>query len=117
MILSTPATAQTPQGVSLIRLIATPEAFNGKLIRVIGYVRIEFEHYAIYVHREDDQFKILKNGIALDLPADVIARRTEYDGKYVLLEGTFDSTRRGHMSASSGLIGAIRRFQEWPPRR
>ena len=36
------------ENISLIRLIATPEKYDGKRIQVIGYLHIEFEGTAIY---------------------------------------------------------------------
>jgi hypothetical protein len=38
-------------------------------------------------------------------------------GRYVLLEGTFDPTNRGHMSLFSGAIVDISRGTDWSPSR
>jgi len=48
--------------VSLIKLIATPEKYNGKRIQVIGYLHLEFEGNAIYLHKEDEEAGLSKNG-------------------------------------------------------
>ena len=37
--------------VSLIRLIANPEKYHGKKIQVTGYINLEFEGDAIYLHK------------------------------------------------------------------
>jgi hypothetical protein len=37
--------------VSLIQLIATPERYHGKFVEVIGYMNLEFEGNAIYLHK------------------------------------------------------------------
>jgi len=42
-LLVAPIQAQQPTDVTLIQLIANPEKFDGKLIRVIGFLRLEFE--------------------------------------------------------------------------
>ena len=39
----TPLPAEDPADVSLIQLIANPQMFDGKLVRVIGFLRLEFE--------------------------------------------------------------------------
>jgi hypothetical protein len=102
-----------PLDVSLIQLVATPERYDGKLVRAIGYVRLEFEHYAIYPHRSDDEVGIARNGIALSLSDELLRRRTEFDARYVLLVGIFDARKHGHLGAFNGQIGSIRRFEEW----
>ncbi len=40
------------ENTSLIRLIATPEKYDGKTIQVIGYLHLEFEGDAIYLIRK-----------------------------------------------------------------
>ena len=59
------------QDVSLIQLIAQPEKFEGTRVRLIGFLRIEFEGNAIYLHREDFDHGIAKNGLWVDLPIDL----------------------------------------------
>src|SRR4051794_20900429 len=56
---------QQPLSVSLLQLIATPDAFDGKYVRVHGFVRIEHEGTAIYLHREDAELMLTKNGLWL----------------------------------------------------
>lgn len=60
-----PGPDDTVQDVSLIQLIAQPEKFEGKRVRFIGFLRIEFEGNAIYLHREDFDHGITKNGLWL----------------------------------------------------
>lgn len=48
------------QDVSVIQLISTPELFNGKDVRVIGFLHLEFEGDAVYVHRDDFDHAIEK---------------------------------------------------------
>jgi hypothetical protein len=54
---------QSDVHVSLIHLIANPEAFDGKPVSVMGFFRYEFEGTALYVHREDYEHALSKNGI------------------------------------------------------
>jgi hypothetical protein len=44
-----PATAAEPENATLVQLIADPQKFDGKLIQVIGFLRLEFEgmHYVL----------------------------------------------------------------------
>ena len=49
------------ENVSLVKLIANPEKYNGKRIQVIGYLHLEFEGNAIYLHEEDFKRRISAN--------------------------------------------------------
>src|SRR5689334_5615455 len=48
---------------SIIQLIARPELYDGKLVRVIGFIHFEFEGDGIYVHKEDWEHHIYDNGL------------------------------------------------------
>jgi hypothetical protein len=109
-----PAVAsEQPLDVSLVQLIANPEDYHGKVIRVIGYVRLEFEGDAIYLHQDDGMLGIYKNGLWIDVTYDIRKKEEEFDRKYVLVEGTFNSERTGHFGLFSGTIEKIKRFQKW----
>ena len=108
-----PKSTTYPQDVSIIQLIATPEKYEGVLIRVIGYLRLEFEGNDIYLSQEDFINGILKNALGVDVNKNMM----KYFGKnylgYCLIEGVFDSTSKGHMNACSGTIKNITRFMKW----
>ncbi len=55
--------AAEPVDVTLVQLIANPEKFDGKSIRVIGFLRLEFEGNVLYLHREDYEHAILGDGM------------------------------------------------------
>ena len=55
-----------PQDVSIIQLIATPEKFDGKFVSLIGFLCIAFEGDSIYLHREDLEKGIPRNGLWVD---------------------------------------------------
>jgi len=55
--------ALEPTGVTLVQSIANPEKFNGRLIRVVGFLRLGFEGNVLYLHREDYENAIFGNGI------------------------------------------------------
>lgn len=98
---------------SIVALIANPDRYDGKLVRIIGFLRIEFEGNAIYLHQSDYEHAISKNG----LWAEIDMARKELDQKYVLVEGTFDAGNHGHMGMFSGAITNIRRAQVWSEKR
>jgi hypothetical protein len=108
-----PSVAVEPVDVSLVQLIANPKDHDGQIVRVIGFVRLEFEGNAIYLHQEDYKHGVSKNGLWIDVSDDIRKRRAEYDRKYVLIEGTFSAKDKGHMDMFSGSIQKISRFQLW----
>ncbi len=101
--------------VSIIKLISNPEKFDGKYVRLIGFVRVAFEGDAIYLHEDDYKYGLTKNGLWLNLIKDTYEKQSrKFDRKYVLVEGTFSAKDRGHMGLYSGAIENIKRFQVWP---
>ena len=110
--LARPMTA-APTDVSIVQLIANPQAYDGIHVRVIGFLRIEFEGNGLYLHEDDFKHGIAKNGLWVDVSDDMIGRRAQLDKKYVLIEGTFDAKMTGHMGLWSGSIQKITRCQAW----
>lgn len=113
-LLSVPLNADEPTDVTLVQLIANPEKFDGKTIRVIGFLRLEFEGDVLYLHREDYENAILGDGIWVDTTAQMTKQKKALNMHYVLLEGTFSANDRGHMGMWSGTIKKIRRAMVWP---
>jgi hypothetical protein len=105
------------QHISLINLIATPEKFHGKLVRVQGVANFEFEGNALFLHKED--FKIgTKNAVwlspdATTLKIDETTLAKDFNGKYVVVEGIFDMNDHGHMDLFSGSISPVSSIASW----
>ena len=109
-----PGPDDTVQDVSLIQLIAQPEKFEGKRVRFIGFLRLEFEGNAIYLHREDFDHGISKNGLWINVPSDMTKNQhLEVNMRYVICVGVFRAGGRGHMGMNSGEISDVRRLQFW----
>jgi len=109
--------ASEPQDISLIQLIATPELFNGREIRVIGFLHLEFEGDALYLHREDFEHSITQNSIAIELsqPQDRVWRKL--GDQYAIIEGKFSSISKGHLGARPGSLQEITRLGGWRIKR
>ncbi|MDR7272968.1 hypothetical protein J2X20_005653 [Pelomonas saccharophila] len=109
------ATAVSAQSVdvSLISLIATPREFDGKQVRVIGFARLEFEGNAIYLHREDYLQGITKNGLWLDVERLPKKSAASANNQYVIVEGVFSMTDKGHLGLWSGSIQKVTRMDPW----
>ena len=102
------------ENVSMVQLIATPEKFDGKFVRVIGFLNLEFEGDALYLHRED-LVQSLDNCVWVHR-TDVMERdRKKLNRHYVMIEGNFDAQDHGHMGMFGGAIKDITRIETWPP--
>jgi hypothetical protein len=98
------------QEVSIISLISNPEKYNGSRVRIIGYLNMEYENDAIYLHKEDYDLKINKNSIGIE----ILRRQRDslnskgYNNKYVFVEGTFNMHRANEGSFNSSVVKITR---------
>jgi hypothetical protein len=101
--------------VSLIKLISNPEKYDGKTIQVIGYLNLEFEGNAIYLHKEDYENGLTKNGFWVDFSREIQSRKTlnDYSKRYVIIVGTFKMKDQGHMGLFGGTLENIDRLDIW----
>jgi hypothetical protein len=116
-LLAVPIKAEEPVDVTLVQLIANPEKFDGKLVRVIGFLRLEFEGNVLYLHREDYENAILGDGIWVDVTPEITKQSKTLNMHYVLFVGIFSSSDKGHMGMWSGTIKKIRRAELWRSHR
>lgn len=87
--------ASEPTNVTMVQLIANPVQFDGKIIRVIGFLRLEFEGNVLYLHHYENA--LLGDGIWVDVTPQITKRSKTLNMHYVLLEGVFSSKEHGHM--------------------
>jgi hypothetical protein len=100
--------------VSIVQLIANPAQFDHKKVRIIGYLHLEFEGDAIYLHKEDMSTHIYENSVWINTPRDMTAeQRAALNNHYVLCTATFTSQRRGHMGMFAGELSDIVRLEVW----
>jgi hypothetical protein len=100
-----------PLDVSIIQLVANPAVYDGKVVRLIGFIHFEFEGNAIYLHKEDYDHAITNDGLWVDLAPGFSAK--ECQGRYVIIEGTFRANDHGHMGMWSGAVRGITRCDPW----
>jgi hypothetical protein len=100
--------------VSIVELIANPAKYDGKRVRLMGYIHFEFEGNGIYLHKDDHQFSLGYNGLWVEWAARA-TRSSECQDTYALIEGTFRASHRGHMGLRSGAVTDMTRCMKWPP--
>jgi len=103
------------QDVSMVALLANPDAFNGKNIHVVGAINLEFENRMLCLHSEDIAKGLEKNCIWVRFDNDALLKSEEdlllFKNYYVIVEGTFDSS-----SKDSRCSGALTRISRIDPK-
>jgi hypothetical protein len=102
-----------PQEVSVVQLIATPERFEGRRVRAVGFCHFAFEEQSLYLHREDADLLNARNAVWL-------AATGAYGGlndTFVLVEGTFTAQSHGHLGAWPGELKDVTRLERAGTRR
>jgi hypothetical protein len=105
---------EEPLDVSLVSLIANPHQFDGKVVRVVGFLHLEFEGNGLYLHKEDCDLAAYKNGVWIDPTGEHFHEAKSNNNKYVLVVGTFDATDQGHLGMWSGALNQVERLIPWP---
>ena len=100
------ATALSAESVSLVNLISNPEKYDGKKVIVSGYLSLDFEGSAIYLHKDDYENTITTNGVWC--VADLVKYK-EFDHSYVSIEAVFDAKNHGHLNLFAGELKEISR--------
>jgi hypothetical protein len=105
---ASPVSSALNNSVSIVQLIATPEKYDGRVVQVMGFLRLEFEGDAIYLHEDDYRHGISKNGLMVVTNPKIDMEADKLNLHYVVLEGTFDAHNRGNMGGlNSGTITNI----------
>jgi hypothetical protein len=97
--------------ISLIALLGNPDSYHQRLIVVEGFLKLEHEGNCLYLHKEDYDQGLSKNGIWVDVTEDIEERLTGLNMRYVMLEGTFDARDKGHFNSCTGAIKNISRAE------
>jgi hypothetical protein len=101
----------------MVQLIANPEKYDGKSVRIIAFLNLEFEGNALYLHREDYEKSLPTNAIWISLTDQQENSSKTLSGGYVLVEGTFRARDRGHLGMFAGSVEQITRIQSWERKR
>jgi hypothetical protein len=102
--------------VSMIELLANPPKFDGKVVMVKGFLRLEFEGNGLYLHKEDFDQSLTENALWVNVGNISPETARSVSDKYVLLVGKFDAHGHGHMGLFGGEIGSVSRLERRPSR-
>ena len=114
--------------VSIIQLIANPAEYHGKKIQIHGVGNLSYEGTSVYLSIDNWYYMSSKNAIWVSMDSEMIDGELwyyingelisyedaqKYNGKYVLIDGTFDMDETGHRGGFSGMIYDITRFSDF----
>jgi hypothetical protein len=118
---------EMPLRVPFIQLIANPAEYHGKKVKVKGVGNLSFEGTELYLCI-DNWYYLSGDAIWLNIPWEVVdyelwfyingvwiseKEAQKYNGKYVLIEGTFNMHETGHRGLFAGGIYDITRFDDF----
>jgi len=99
--------SQSPVEVSLIQLIANPSDYDGKLVQVVAFFNSEPESNALYLHQDDYNYGIHRNGIWINLEEQTSETIEMLNNNYVFAVGTFKAEDKGFLDMWSGSLTKI----------
>ena len=79
-----------PLRATMTAVIANPERFDGRVVLLEGFVRIQFEEFAIFASEDDHRRNRSQNGFWLELPRDPVWY-TDLNGQHCWVRGRFSS--------------------------
>jgi hypothetical protein len=94
--------------ISIITLIAQPAVKTALRVQVEGYLVLDFEGEALYLHEEDYRARITKNAIRLSLSPEQEKQYKSLGGGYVLLEASFIKRRNSEDIFTGSLFNVVR---------
>lgn len=104
-----------PVLVSMIQLIATPEKFDGRLVRLLGFAHFEWEGDALYLHREDFEANLTTNAVRLVIDGP-LEKYKKLSDMHVLVDGRFSVRGPSPFGRYAGTISDIVLLERLPTR-
>ena len=101
-----------PLNVGMVALLAAPQRYEGKLIRSIGFLCIEFENDALYLHEEDYRYGEGKNSFSLRLSETQRKQFKSLSLKRVIIEARVYANGP-EAREWAGALGNIQRLEPW----
>ncbi len=99
------------ENVSLVALLADPQAFHGRKVGVEGFLTLQFEGNGLHLDRQSFVAGIRRNAIWVDQPAWLpVNYDRSFARRYATVYGAFDATEKGHMGLYSGTLFDVQKI-------
>jgi hypothetical protein len=93
--------------VPMRQVLAEPERFDGTRVRVIGFLRLEFQANALYMERDDFNEAVAKHSLKLDLRDAQLRSLSKLNNGRVLVEATFRRSASDNTATPPGSLHHI----------
>jgi hypothetical protein len=101
--------------VPFARLLARPEAFNGKRVLVYGVLAQDGSGFSLYADSEAMKFSILPSAVFLDLTDSLKLISCRSNRRYVLVQGTFEFQVSGPQERIVRRTGTLKNITRLAP--
>lgn len=78
--------------VTLLKVLATPERYNGTILTLTGYLHLSYEASGLYLHKDDMDYALYGNALRIDVSAEAYKELKKYSHQYVVITGYFRDT-------------------------
>ena len=89
---------------SIVTLLAQPASNIAKRVQVAGFLVLDFEGEALYLHKEDYQEGLTRNAIRMALTPEQMKQYQNLAGSYVSIEASFIKRRNSEDIFTSSLF-------------
>jgi hypothetical protein len=83
---------KTTSLISLVQVLSRPEALDGFVVLTAGYVVVDGDNSAVYLHREDYEECVLPNSVAISISQAENEKWKSARCSYVALKATFQAS-------------------------
>lgn len=101
------APAAPPRTVPMQQLLDEPEKFEGQRVRVVGFLRLEFDQNTLYPNRDDYNTSQTKHALLLDLSNAQLRSSGKLNNGRVMVEGVFRTKDIGHGGLWPGALKPV----------
>jgi len=84
-----PSINTSPVHVTLLQLLTNPVPYDQRYIQLMGVLSVDFEDNRLYFSKEFFDAFYPEYAVEIKLPSGALAASTRFQGKYVVLAGTF----------------------------
>lgn len=100
------------KSVELTSLVSNPQMYNGKQVKVKGFLKLAFEGNIIYSRKQEYEQRIDSNSLWVDISRKQMdSTYRSYNKSNVIIDGVFDMTNKGHMGGFKGAITNITKIE------
>jgi hypothetical protein len=98
--------------VSLVSLLSLPERYDGRKVRVSGFVTLAFEGDGLHLDRSAYEAGLRRNALWLRRPRWLTSSdMRRLNRRYGEVAGTFDASLHGHMGLYTGTLTLVQRIR------